>query len=97
MEVRISPGARKYLANRGADSVVLRLVEMETGCSVGIAKDVDVRFEPPARPGGFLRRNAQGIDVYIDRRLGTQETVVIKKQGFWRFSCLYADGLRVPI
>lgn len=96
MAVEISRSARKFLEDRGLRTVVLRYVELEAGCMVGVAKDVDVGFEPPADPAAFRRSAVDGIDVFIDRRLKEDERVVIKKQGLWKFVSLYADGLRVP-
>jgi hypothetical protein len=95
--VEISRSARKFLEDRGLRTVVLRYMELEAGCMVGVAKDVDVGFDRPVDQEDFRRNEVEGIEVFIDRRLKEDATVVIKKQGLWKFANLYADGLRVPL
>ena len=97
MEVTISPRAMKYLHERGASCLVLGLVDIETGGSVGAARDVAFGFAPPRDSRHFRWCQVQGIDVYVDRKLRVVGPVAIKKQGFWKFSSLYADGVQVPI
>ncbi len=97
MEVKISPRAMKYLQERGASSLVLGLVDIETGGSVGAARDVAFGFTPPRDSRHFRWCQVEGIDVYVDRKLKVVGPVVIKKQGFWKLSSLYADGVQVPI
>jgi hypothetical protein len=95
--VKFSANAKKFLKKKGIDTIVLRFVEFEAGGTVGVAKDVAVTFEPPADAGVFRRNLVEGIEVFIDPKLKVDGDVVIKRQGFWGFSSLYADGVRVPI
>jgi len=95
--VRFSANAKKFLKKKGIDTIVLRFVEFEAGGTLGVAKDVAVTFEAPADAGAFRRDLVEGIEVFIDPRLKAEGEVVIKRQGFWHFSSLYADGVRVPI
>lgn len=97
MDVRLSPGAKKYIQKHSIECLVLTLVELETGCTLGVAKDIQVSFEYPQNPSQFLWGKAEGVEVFVDRRLKVTGTVAIKKQGLGRFSCLFADGLGVPI
>ncbi len=95
--VRFSANAKRFLKKKGIGTIVLRFVEIESGCMVGVAKDVAVTFDPPADVGAFRRDLVEGIEVFIDPKLNLDDEVVIKRQGFWNFSSLYADGVRVPI
>jgi len=95
--ISISPRAKRFLQDKGVKTIVLSFVELETGCCVGVAKDVAVSFEPPRDPRKFWRRHADGWEVFVDRQLKSDAEVVIKKQGFWKFASLYVDGLRVPL
>ena len=97
MAIKITKAAKKYIDERNINTIVLTFLEMEAGCMVGVAKDIDVSFDPPEKEEAFLKSNVKGIAVYIDKRLSPSKEVTIRKQGFWRFSSLYADGLRVPI
>jgi hypothetical protein len=97
MDVRLSPGAKKYIEKHGIECLVLNLVELETGCTLGVAKDVEVSFAYPQKPTQFLWGKTEGVEVFVDRRLKVTGTVAIKKQGIGRFSCLFADGVGVPI
>ncbi len=96
MAVRISKAARKFLDARKATKVVLRYLEVEAACMVGVAKDVQVLLGEPDDQT-YIHEHHEGIDVFIDPKLKINSIVHIKKQGFWKFSSLYADGLRVPI
>ena len=95
--IRFSASAKKFLKKRGVATVVLRFVEFEAAGTCGIAKDVAVTFERPADVEAFYRSLVEGIEVFVDRKLKIDDAVVIKRQGFWNFSSLYADGVRVPI
>jgi hypothetical protein len=95
--VKFSANAKKFLKKKGIDTIVLHFVEIECGCMVGVAKDVAVTFEPPADAEAFRRDLVEGIEVYVDPRLKVDDDVVIKRQGFWNFSSLYVDGVRIPI
>ena len=95
--IRFSAKAKKFLIKNGIDTIVLRFVEFETGGTVGVAKDVTVTFEPPADAKAFGRDLVEGIEVFVDPKLKVDGDVVIKRQGFWSFSSLYVDGVRVPI
>lgn len=97
MEIRLSPRAGKYLRERQATQVTFYLVDIETTGSIGAVREVGVSLEPPARPENFRWGRAEGFDIYVDRQLKVTEPVVIKKQGFWKLSSLYADGLRVQM
>ncbi len=97
MEVRLSSGAKKFIHKHNITCLVLSLVELETGCTLGVAKDVQVSYEYPQIPTRFLWGKADGVEVFVDRRLKINGTVTIKKQGFGRLSCLFADGIGVPI
>lgn len=97
MQIRFSPGALKYMHKRGASTVVLDLVDMETGGSVGVVKDVAVGFQAPKDLKAYRYDRVQGVDVYVHRALRIHGPIRIKKQGFWKLSSLYADGLQVPI
>jgi len=95
--VRFSANAKKFLKKRGIASIVLRFVEFEAAGTCGVAKDVAVTFEQPADADSFHRDLVEGIEVFVDRKLKVDDDVVIKRQGFWNFSSLYVDGVRVPI
>jgi hypothetical protein len=95
--VRFSPNAKAFLKKKGVDTVVVSFVEFDVAGTCGIAKDVSVTFEPPADATAFRHKLVEGIDVFVDRKLKIDDHVVIKRQGFWNFSSLYADGVRVPI
>lgn len=97
MAIKFTRAAKKYIDEKQIRTVVLTFLELEAGCMVGVAKDIDVSFDPPEKEEPYLKSNVEGIDIYIDKRLSPAEEVTIRKQGFWRFSSLYADGLRVPI
>lgn len=97
MAVRLSRGARQFLTQRGLKTIVLSLTDIPVGCCLGVAKDIGITFEPPRDPRGFWRRSADGVEVYIDRQLKAIDEVVIKRQGFWKLSSLYVDGLSVPL
>ena len=95
--VRFSANAKKFLKKRGINTIVLRFVEFEAGATLGLAKDVAVTFEPPADAEAFRCDLVEGIEVFVDPKLKVDDDVVIKRQGFWYFSSLYADGIRIPI
>jgi hypothetical protein len=95
--VKFSANAKKFLKKKGIDTIVLRFVEFEAGGTLGVAKDVAVTFEAPADAKAFRRDRVEGIEVFVDPKLKVDDDVVIKRQGFWNFSSLYADGVRVPI
>ena len=97
MRVRISQGARIFLGKQDIRTVALTFLEIEAACTVGVAKEVSVTFDPPKDPEKFQRTMVEGIEVFVDNRLTPFGDVVIKRQGFWKFSSLYADGLRVPL
>ena len=95
--VRFSTNAKKFLRKRGIATIVLRFVEFEAGGTLGVAKDVAVTFDAPDDAKAFRRDLVEGVEVFIDPKLKVDDDVVIKRQGFWHFSSLYADGVRVPI
>jgi len=97
MEIKISSGALRYIQSKGAKSIAVVLVDVETGDSIGAARDIEVKFETPEDTRNYYLEHSQGIDVYVDRRLRLTGKVVIKKQGFWKISSLYADGLQIPL
>ncbi len=97
MDIRFSSRAFKYLQSSQVSGITFYLVDLETGGSIGAVRDVGVSLKPPARPENFSYDRAEGFDIYIHRSLKVTEPVVIKKQGFWKFSWLYADGLRIHL
>src|SRR6056297_1054658 len=97
MEIRFSNRARKLLKNKDCRQLVFYLIELETADSIGAARDIGVSYTPPHNTGQYRRANADGIDIYIDRNLRIIGPVVIKKQGFWKLSTIYADGLQIPL
>ena len=97
MPVKISPRARKFLQDKGVDTIFLHFVDIAVADNVGVVKEVEVYYGQPDRPDLYWLRHADGIKVYVDRRLDSTGTVEIKKQGFWKFANLYADGLRIPL
>jgi len=97
MEVGMSNRARKFIRKTEAKNVVIRFVEVEIADSLGAAKDIEVTLQAPDRKEGFRHAHVDGVDVYVDKALKVTGPVVIKKQGFWKFSTLYADGLQVPL
>ncbi len=97
MPVRIAPSARKYIEDNGIRALTLKLVELETACCVGVVKEVEVLLFPPNDTRKFWRRNYDGVEIWVDRKINSQGDVVIKKQGFWKFISLYADGVLVPL
>jgi len=97
MEVKFSSGARKLLEEKGAENICIHLVDIATADSIGAARDIEVNCEVPEQKEQFWWDRVGGIDVYIDKKLKIIGPVVVKKQGFWIFSSLYADGLRILI
>ena len=97
MQARLSSGARKLLHKLGCSQLTVHLVETETGCSIGFAREVRVDCEYPKDSAPYHPLEADGVTVYVDPRLKVQGRIVIKKQGFWKFSGLYADGVQIPI
>lgn len=97
MHLKITKAAWKFIRKKQTDTVVLKLVEVDTSCCIGAALDIEFSFAPPQKPGKFRWKQVAGIDFYIDRRLIPTGTIVIKKHGLGWFSSLYADGLKVPI
>ena len=95
--IRITPGARRYLVSRGYEAVVLTYTELEVGDSIGVAKEVTITYEPPEDRERYRLFPVDDIEVFVDRRLRADGDVVIKKQGFWKLTSLYADGFRIPI
>ncbi|MFW6297785.1 MAG: hypothetical protein ACOC03_04705 [Desulfosalsimonas sp.] len=97
MDIRLSPGAAKYLAAKKASDVTIYLVDIETTGSIGAVREVGVSLEPPKRPENFRYERVDGFDIYVARELRITGPVIIKKQGFWKLSWLCADGLQIPI
>ena len=97
MKIKFSPRAFKYLQEKQASAVTFYQVDIETACCVGAAREVGIALEPPRRQEHYKYQRAEGLDVYVHRDLQVSESVVIKKQGFWKFASLYADGLRISI
>jgi len=97
MQATLSNGARKLLHKLGRQSIVVALVETETGDSVGFAREVEVECGFPRDKGEYYRLKADGVEIFVDPRLKVERTVAIKKQGFWKLSRLYADGVRIPL
>lgn len=97
MDVSISSGAMRYIAQHHISCIVLDFVDIETGGSVGAVRDIGVEFEPPPNPKAYRYDRVQDVDVYIHRKLQITGPIRIKKQGFWKFCSLYADGLHVPL
>lgn len=95
MDIRLSTRALKYLRDRNVSVITFYLVDIETTGSIGAVREVGVSLAPPGRPESFRYDTAGGFDIYIDRRIEVTEPIVIKKQGFWKFSSLYADGLNI--
>jgi hypothetical protein len=97
MDITLSPSAVKYLRYRQVSGVTFYLVDIEcTGC-IGAVREVGVSLEPPGRPENFRYGRAEGFDIYVGRKLKVTGPVMIKKQGFWKFSSLFAHGLQIPI
>lgn len=97
MQVSLSPGARKHLRKLKCGAIAVRLVDMETSDSVGFAREVQVECGFPQRREQYHRLEVDGVEVFVDPRLRVEDTVRIKKQGFWKLSGLYADGVRIPL
>ena len=97
MPVKISPRARKFLKEKGVDTIFLQFVDIAVGDNVGVVKEVEVNYGLPDQPDLYWLRHDGNIRVYVYRRLDSTGPVEIKKQGFWKFANLYADGLRVPL
>ncbi|MFP4194238.1 MAG: hypothetical protein ACOCQI_01270 [Desulfosalsimonas sp.] len=97
MDIRLAPGALKHLRAKKASQVTVYLVDIETTGSIGAVREVGVSFDPPKRPENFRYSRVEGFDVYVARELKITGPIIIKKQGFWKLSWLYADGLQIPI
>lgn len=97
MDIRLSPRAVKYLREMNAPAVTLYMVDIETTGSIGAVREVGVSLQPPKDQENFRYCPVEGFDVYVDRELKVTGPVVVKKQGFWKFSSLYADGLQVQL
>ncbi|MBS3809796.1 MAG: hypothetical protein KGY38_06560 [Desulfobacterales bacterium] len=95
MDIRLSSRAQKYLRDRNVSAITFYLVDIETTGSIGAVREVGLSLATPGHPENFRYEQAGEFDIYIDSRLEVTEPVVIKKQGFWKFSSLYADGLGV--
>ena len=95
--IRLSPGAKRFIQERGVEVLAVKFIEIETGGTVGVVKDISITFQHPADPRLYREFSVDDIPVFIDRKLRLSEDIVIRKQGFWKFSSLYADGLRGPI
>ncbi len=95
--IKFSANAIKFLKKKDIDTIAFRFVEFEAGGTLGLAKDVAVTFEAPPDAEAFRRDLVEGVEVFLDNRLKIDGEVVIKREGFWKFSSLYADGVRVPI
>ena len=97
MKIRITSRAKKYLEAKNVNTIVLKLVELSVAETVGVAREVQVDFELPEDKDKYGCFNVDNYEIFVDRRLEAIGDVVIKKQGFWKFSSLYADGFRIPI
>ncbi|MFO7753638.1 MAG: hypothetical protein R6V41_11015 [Desulfobacteraceae bacterium] len=97
MNIKFSSGALKFLKKNQAASILIRLVELEGPAGdIDMVKDVEIKFRPPEDRSEYLLFQQGGFDVFIDRRLKIPGDIKIKKQGFWKFSFLYPDGILVP-
>lgn len=97
MQATLSNGARKLLHKLGSQSLVVALVETETGDSVGFAREVQVECGYPRNREHYHRLEVDGVEVFVDPRLRVEDTVAIKRQGLWKLSGFYADGVRIPL
>lgn len=97
MNIKLSPGAVKYLKTKDASEVTIYLVDIETTGSIGAVREVGVRPGPPKRPENFRYDSIEGFGVYVARELKITGPIIIKKQGFWKLSWLSAEGLHIPL
>lgn len=97
MDIKLLPGAVKYIKAKKASEITLYFVDIETTGSIGAVREVGVSLEPPRRPENYRYKRAEGFDIYVSRDLKITGTIIIKKQGFWKLSWLCAEGLQIPI
>jgi hypothetical protein len=97
MEVRFSKRALKFIQDKEVREVFVCLLELDIADSIGATKDVHVCFEVPDEEKQFHSHKVEGIEVHVDTALKVTGPVVIKRQGIWKLSSLYADGLQVPL
>ncbi len=89
----------KFLKNKTATAVSIEFVELEDSAGdIDMVKEVEVKCQAPPenQKPNYLFFREEGVDIYIDKRLKISGKVKIKKEGFWKLSFLYADGVLVP-
>lgn len=97
MKIIIHRKALKYLEERQAEDISITLAEIDTNCPIGTAKEIRVILEKPQNLKSYRWKKVDKYHFFIDRRLREIGPIVLKKQGFWKFSSLYVEGLQVPL
>lgn len=97
MDIRFTSRALRYIREKQASAVTFYQVDIEAACCIGAVRDVGITLEPPERREHYRYQRVGDLDVYVHRDLRVSGPVVVKKQGFWKFASLYADGLRISI
>lgn len=84
MEIRLTPAARTFLAETGLDSVSVSSLVFSSCCSGPLPPEV--RPGPPADTDGFLRYQADGVQVFFDTLLDPKPrlTIDLKDYGLYR-------------
>lgn len=97
MKFNLSDGARKFCLGNGISAVTFNLVEVDVaGCCIGFVREIQPAYTAPADASGYRYGQAEGIHVYISRRIRIVGALTLATEGIWK-KRLCLNGASIPI
>lgn len=96
LNLEMTDSAKKFMNERGIDSVTFDLVEGTVGCCVGVVKEIEPLYEPPGDATEYFYKMSDGRHIFISRKLKIVGPLKVSTEGFWK-KRLCLSGATVPL
>jgi len=93
---KITDAARKFMDERGIDTITFRLIEETMGCCVGVVKEIEPLYEAPADASQYLYFKVEGRHIFISRKIRIIGPLKLTTEGLWK-KRLGLSGVTVPL
>ena len=94
--LEITAPARKWMDEKGIDSVTFELIEGTVGCCLGVVKEIEPLYRAPADASQYLYFNVEGRHIFISCNIGIVGPLKLTTEGLWR-KRLGLSGVTVPL
>lgn len=90
MVISVTPGARQFLADKGASALTVTSLVFSSCCSGPLAPEV--KPGSPADPVGFMRFEASDVAVYYDSLLEPRPELVVDLKDYGSYRELFVQA-----